>query len=270
MRKKFDKSLEIDAGRRNEIAKKIKREEEAGAEALAQFEALFEERQGWERPSRSFGLADSKVQASETGGKVWGCSNVSVRAEMEEIAGFFGTLAAAPTCHGGHHRDCTFASEMALQRADSDTIIVLVAPLSGKDKYGRATVVIRGSVAGVGNIVAIETKETVVIWLRRLIPLEEYGVEDGIALAHDLLWMASSGKKRAERAKEVLKESRAMRELTETLPWFETMLTIAVEGDLHRNIPITTKLVCVSEKEAIRIGKNLMPALKGKKLITAE
>ncbi|GMI18487.1 hypothetical protein TrLO_g14652 [Triparma laevis f. longispina] len=89
-RKKFDKSLEIDAGRRAEIVTKIKREEEAwGAEALAQFKALFEERQGWERPSRSFGLADSKVQANTIGGKGWGITSMKVQAEMEEVAAFF-------------------------------------------------------------------------------------------------------------------------------------------------------------------------------------
>ncbi|GMH56674.1 hypothetical protein TrST_g10865 [Triparma strigata] len=62
IRIKFDKSLEIDAGRRAELVKAIKlRENFGGTEALAQFEALFEEKPGWERLSRSFGLADSKV-----------------------------------------------------------------------------------------------------------------------------------------------------------------------------------------------------------------
>ena len=72
MKKKFDRSLETDAGRRAEIVKKIKLQEEAeagGAAALAQFEVLFEEKKGSERPSRSFGKTDSNVQAKAVGGK---------------------------------------------------------------------------------------------------------------------------------------------------------------------------------------------------------
>ena len=53
MRKKFDKSLEIDTGRRAAVVQMIELKEESGvAEALAQFEALHNERQGWQRPSR--------------------------------------------------------------------------------------------------------------------------------------------------------------------------------------------------------------------------
>ncbi|GMI09392.1 hypothetical protein TrLO_g6825 [Triparma laevis f. longispina] len=90
MRKNFDKSLEIDAGQRSEIIKKIKREEDVGRlEASAQFEALFKEKKGWERPSRSFGLADSKVQANAVGGKGWGSTSINVRAEIEEVAALF-------------------------------------------------------------------------------------------------------------------------------------------------------------------------------------
>ncbi|GMH55451.1 hypothetical protein TL16_g01910 [Triparma laevis f. inornata] len=346
MRKKFDKSLDIDARRRAEIAKKIKLEEDAGgAEALAQFEALFEEREGSERPSRSFGLADSKVQANAVGGKGWGSTSVNVRAEMEEVAAFFWDFDSRAnmqisrdvertfeedeegaggfkkivkrhqqisSSHGGQHHDRSFASEMTLKRADDDTIIILMAPLAD-GQYERATVLARGSVI-VGNADAIEVKETAAIRLRRLgggrtklelsceidlgfgikcrsvkhfverrlgeiigvsvyfqrlVPLKEYGLDDGIALAHDLLWTAPSAKKRVERLAEAFEKSRALRELAETLTWIKAMLAVAIEGGLHRNIAITTKLVCVSEKEAIRIGKNLMPALKSRKVIGA-
>lgn len=78
--------MEIDAGRRAEIVNKIKLQEEAeGAEALAQFEAMSEEKSGWVRPSRNFGSADSKVQAAVIGGHVWGVTSVYVEAEVEEV-----------------------------------------------------------------------------------------------------------------------------------------------------------------------------------------
>ncbi|GMI16290.1 hypothetical protein TrLO_g11948 [Triparma laevis f. longispina] len=242
------------------------REEDAGgAEASAQFEALFEERKGWEWSSRSFGLADNKVQANAVGGKGWGSTSVNVRAEMEEvrrrreerIAAFlwdFGSRANMEisgdvertleedeegaggfkkivkqrqqmlSSHGDRHRDRTFASEMALQRADKNTIIILVAPIAGG--HERATVVARGSVI-VGNASAIEIAD-ILIYFQRLVSLKEYGVEDGVALAQDLLWMASSVKMRVERLAEVLKANRAMRQLTKTLPWFEAMMAFAI------------------------------------------
>jgi hypothetical protein len=108
------------------------------------------------------------------------------------------------------------------------------------------------------------------IYFQRLVPLGKYGVGDGKALAHDLLWKASSSKMRVGRFKEVLLKSRALKELQELLPWpFEAMMVPALEGDLHRNIAVNAKLVCVSEKEAIRIGKNLIPSLRSKKLVAA-
>lgn len=55
-RKKCDKSLDIDAARRAEIAQKIKQEgvtdSDSGQIALKKFEELSEEKQGWERPTR--------------------------------------------------------------------------------------------------------------------------------------------------------------------------------------------------------------------------
>ena len=63
MRQKFDKSLEIDAGRRAAIVQFIELEEASGApEALSKFEALVHERKGCERPSSIFGTADAMVK----------------------------------------------------------------------------------------------------------------------------------------------------------------------------------------------------------------
>jgi hypothetical protein len=53
-----------------------------------QFEVLFEEKTGWERPSRSFGLADSKVQADALGGRAWGKTVVFFPGKMEDVAAF--------------------------------------------------------------------------------------------------------------------------------------------------------------------------------------
>ncbi|GMH61523.1 hypothetical protein TrLO_g13384 [Triparma laevis f. longispina] len=218
MRKKFDQSLEIDAGRRAEIVKKIKLQEEAeGVEALAQFEALSEDKSGWVRPLRNFGSADSKVQAAMIGGHVWGITSVDVKAEVEEVAAFLWDL-----------------KSRANSKISSDV-----------------------------DRTCQEEKE------ERLVPLKEYREADGVALGNDLLWTASSANKRVKRLAEILKESRAMRELTEVLPWIEEMMVPAVRGSLNLNKAVSTKLVCVSKKEAAQIGKNLMPALKSRKIIGA-
>ena len=49
----------------------------------------------------------------------------------------------------------------------------------------------------------------------------------------------------------------------------KAMLGAAVEGSLSRNRAVGTKLICISEKEAIRIGKNLVPSLMTEQLATA-
>ena len=77
-------------------------------------------------------------------------------------------------------------------------------------------------------------------------------------------------RRRIERfEKVIMQRCRALTELKEKFPHFEAMMTPALLGSLTMNRPIETKLVCVSEKEAKQIGKNLVPALKSKKLVTA-
>ena len=46
-------------------------------------------------------------------------------------------------------------------------------------------------------------------------------------------------------------------------------MVIAVRGSLNLNKPVSTKMVCVSEKEAAQMGKNLILALKSRKVIAA-
>ncbi|GMH95781.1 hypothetical protein TL16_g13231 [Triparma laevis f. inornata] len=324
MKKKFDKSLEINAGQRAGIMKKIKLQEEAGgAKALAQFKALSEEKQGSERPSRKFELADSNVQANAVGSKGWGSTSVNVRAEMEEVAAIFWDFGSRANIAISGDVESTFEEDeegaggfrkiVKRHQQCRVAMAVITVIVHLRVKYGRATVVARGSVS-VGNAGAIEASETVAILLRRLdggmtklefaceielgfgvsqgaakhfverrlgeiigvsiyfqrlVRLKEYREADGVALGNDLLWTAPSAKKRVERLKEVLTRSRAMREPAETLPWFETMMVIAVRGNLNLNKAVRTKMVCVSEKEAIRIGKNLRLALKSRKVIGA-
>ncbi|GMH76095.1 hypothetical protein TL16_g06968 [Triparma laevis f. inornata] len=107
------------------------------------------------------------------------------------------------------------------------------------------------------------------IYFHRLLPLCEYEAVDGKALGHDLLWKVATSKKRFERLKEVGEKSRGMKEILEIFPWFNFMMVTVFEGYLHLNRVVDTKLCCVSDAEATQIGKNLLPALKSKKLAEA-
>ncbi|GMH60904.1 hypothetical protein TrLO_g13641 [Triparma laevis f. longispina] len=59
----------------------------------------------------------------------------------------------------------------------------------------------------------LEEIAEICIYFQRLVTLKEFGVKDGIALAHDLLWTAFSAKKRVERLEEVVEKSRTLKEL---------------------------------------------------------
>ena len=55
---------------------------------MAQFEAIYAEREGWKRPSRSYGKVDNKMHAEVTNGRTWGSSSLQIRGGLEEIAAF--------------------------------------------------------------------------------------------------------------------------------------------------------------------------------------
>ncbi|GMH82077.1 hypothetical protein TL16_g09141 [Triparma laevis f. inornata] len=275
-----------------------------GAEALVQFEALFEEKNGWERSSRSFGLADSKVQVNTVDGKGWGSTCMNFRAEMEEVAAFFWDFGSRAnikisgdvernleegeegaggfkkivkrrqemsSSHGDHHRDRSFTTAIEAK----DTVAIRLRRLGGgRTKLELACEIELGF--GVSRGAAkhfvkrrLEGTIDVSIYFQRPVPVKEYREADGVALGHDLLWIAPSGKKRVERLAEVLKASRAMKELLEELPWFEAMMAAALEGGVAVNRPVGTKLVCVSETEATQIERNLIQSLMTEHLAEA-
>ena len=175
MRKKFDKSLEIDAGRRAKVMQRTGPKEKSGrAEALAQFEALFKERPGSERPSRSFTTAGSMVKVEAVSDLAWGATRLDVRASIEEVAAFlwdFGSRAnieisgdvernfeddvggsfkrvvkrsqQLDSMRGSRHRDRTFSSELTLQKVDKNTIILLLNPVGLTNSSSRLTLMTR-------------------------------------------------------------------------------------------------------------------------------
>eukprot|EP00979_Chaetoceros_neogracilis_P001071 scaffold196_cov225-Chaetoceros_neogracile.AAC.5 len=164
MRNKFDTSFKIDSGRRETIVQAIKLKSKSvaagGAKALAEFESFCEKKKKWERPSNSFGTADSKVKVEVFGGQAWGMTKLDIRASMEEVAAFLWDFGSRSNMEisgdvernieeegeeigkkvvrrrqqlhskrGIRHRDCVFSSELTLQKADEDTIILNFIPI---------------------------------------------------------------------------------------------------------------------------------------------
>ncbi|GMH89344.1 hypothetical protein TL16_g11428 [Triparma laevis f. inornata] len=71
---------------------------------------------------------------------------------------------------------------------------------------------------------------------------------------------------RTERVQRMMETNMAMKELDERYPWFKHMLTEVCKGDLAMNIPQETRMQCMTEAEAIILGKSLIPSLKSRKM----
>lgn len=83
------------------------------------------------------------------------------------------------------------------------------------------------------------------IYFQRRVTGEDFGPEDGQALGHDLLWKASSSKKRLENLVEVVGESRALKKLIEEILSVRNLLEAALRGRLTMNRAVGTRLVCM-------------------------
>jgi hypothetical protein len=58
---------------------------------------------------------------------------------------------------------------------------------------------------------------------------------------------------------------KGLSQLAQEFPWIVGFLEEILKGGLSRNKSVSTKLNCLSEKEARRIGKNLPQALRGER-----
>ena len=63
----------------------------------------------------------------------------------------------------------------------------------------------------------------------------------------------------------IVKLHKGLSQLSREYPWIVAFLEEILEGGLSRNKVVSTKLECLSEAEARRIGKNLPQALRARK-----
>mmetsp|Transcript_18700 Transcript_18700/g.38909 ORF Transcript_18700/g.38909 Transcript_18700/m.38909 type:complete len:1880 (-) Transcript_18700:55-5694(-) len=109
-------------------------------------------------------------------------------------------------------------------------------------------------------------------YFNSLVPLEDMTKEVGEALGTDMVWDGGElggvnfRKNKMKHVEMVCKSSLAIIEVTKKYPWFILILQRARQGQISLNHSMSTKLECVTEKEAKVIGNNLMPCLKSRKV----
>jgi len=100
--------------------------------------------------------------------------------------------------------------------------------------------------------------------------VDDYDVEDGKALGVRLMHPGGEGgKKPWRKVGEVVQKHRGLRELENEFGWLSSFLEEVIKGQLHMNKSVRTKLECLDEAEARKIGRNLSPSLKSRKTAQA-
>ena len=69
----------------------------------------------------------------------------------------------------------------------------------------------------------------------------------------------------SEAVARIVKLHKGLSQLSQEYPWIVAFLEEVLLGGLHRNKAVSTKLDCLSEAEARKIGKNLPGALRARK-----
>ncbi|GMI30488.1 hypothetical protein TeGR_g8045 [Tetraparma gracilis] len=94
----------------------------------------------------------------------------------------------------------------------------------------------------------------------------DYDKADGRALGYRLTYPDEKNKKTpSEAVAYIVKLHKGLSQLSQEYPWIVAFLKETLKGGLHRNKAVSTKLDCLSEAEARRIGKNLPQALRSRK-----
>jgi hypothetical protein len=100
--------------------------------------------------------------------------------------------------------------------------------------------------------------------------LEEYDAADGRALGLQLMHPGrKKNTKPWEMVQERIESHAGLREFRRTFPWLKGFLEEAVRGQMARAKSVKTKLDCLSEAEARRIGHSLSAALRARKTADA-
>ncbi|GMI32546.1 hypothetical protein TeGR_g12943 [Tetraparma gracilis] len=96
--------------------------------------------------------------------------------------------------------------------------------------------------------------------------MSDHDNADGRALGYRLTYPDEKNKTTPSKAvARIVKLHKGLSQLSQEYPWIVAFLQEVLKGGLHRNKAVSTKLECLSEAEARRIGKNLPQALRARK-----
>jgi len=107
-------------------------------------------------------------------------------------------------------------------------------------------------------------------YFQELRKMEDYDADDGKALGVRLMHPGGEkGKKPWQKVRDVVQKHRGLKEVSIEYDWLAGFLEEVVRGRWVRSGSVSTKLACLSEMEARKIGRSLMPALKQRKTAVA-
>jgi len=330
MRRRFDKSLEIDGltraqnvGLIAEHAEQYSEEENAlleeGKKHFFDFNEMKSKILKMESP-----LATGEIAFKKKDSRAWGRATTTVRARPEEVLAFiWDTLRRSARSEedleksveehvNGHNMLVYIKKRTPKIIADRDFLgrgvwkkegdgFVYVTSPEESDARPIMDNVVRGKYPSVMRIKRKNSKETIIshvfqidfggslpMWLtnsyvggkagdvteiqeyfQALRKMEDYDSDDGKALGVRLMHPGGEkGKKPWQKVRDVVGTHLSLKELSLDYDWLVAFLEEVVRGRWVRSGSVSTKLECLSEKEARKIGRSLMPALKQRK--TAE
>ncbi|GMI57913.1 hypothetical protein TeGR_g6018 [Tetraparma gracilis] len=266
MRKQFDRSLELDGKKREELVKMIRRHGWDGVEYSGEEEEILAEGKTWFKAFDGLKSKNVVMRSPQTKGKVaykkgdsraWGWCTATVRASPEEVLAHVWDTKARNKA-----RPDDLEKEIDEKPNDHNQLVFnkkqTPAVIANRDFLGRAVWKKEGTVSGIQEYFA------------QLREFGEHDKADGRALGYRLTYPDEKNKKTPSKAvAHIVKLHKGLSQLSQEYPWIVGFLEEILLGGLHRNKAVPAKLDCLSEAEARRIGKNLPQALRSRKTADA-
>ncbi|GMI35859.1 hypothetical protein TeGR_g6190, partial [Tetraparma gracilis] len=332
LRKRFDRSLELDVTQMEELVEMIRRHRRDGVEYSKEEEKIMAEGRTWFKAFDGLKSKDVAMRSPQTKGKVaykrgdsrrWGWSTATVRASPNEVLAFvWGGIVSRswvsrddlekavddkPNDHNQlvyvkkqtpaaiSNRD--FLGRSVWRRVTGGGFLVVAVPEVSK-KRSSVEDAVRGTYRSATKIEKVDSEWTRIVqviqpdpggsipdlirnrWVASRLAgvtkileffterrgIDDYDKADGRALGYRLTYPDEKNKKTPSNAvARIVKSHEGLSELSEEYPWIVAFLEEVLKGGLHRNKAVSTKLECLSEEEARRIGKNLPGALRARK-----
>ncbi|GMI22423.1 hypothetical protein TeGR_g13348, partial [Tetraparma gracilis] len=234
MRERFDQSLELEGKKRGELVKMIRRHGRDGVEYSEEEEKIMAEGKTWFKAFDGLKSKDVAMRSPQSKGKVayekgdsrvWGWSTATLRASPEEL------LAYVWDTKSRQQMSSDDLEREIDEKPNAHNQLVFIkkqmpAVISNRDFLGRA------------------------VWKK----------------AEDVTYPDEKNKTTpSEAVARVVKLHKGLSELSQEYPWIVAFLEEAVKGSLSMAGTVSTKLDCVSEAEARRMGKSLSKALRARK-----